>query len=170
LGYWAFSLVVLGVICIDLRNKISNVLLNPRVAFSAVCGIACLLLVVLWVRTRFTCDHIFGPLTSTWDVIIASRQGGISFRLVRYSLPDWTWDELSPEAFAHKIYPGILGLGLYLSPTKDDFVLRLPYWIFIVTTVAVATIPWIKWRFSLRTLLIATTLVAVVLWLAVAFR
>jgi hypothetical protein len=85
-------------------------------------------------------------------------------------LPDWTWDELSPEAFAHKIYPGILGLGLYLSPTKDDFVLRLPYWILIVTTVAVATIPWIKWRFSLRTLLIATTLVAVVLWLAVAFR
>jgi hypothetical protein len=45
--------------------------------------------------------------------------------------------------------------------------LRLPYWCLILISVAFAAVPWIHWRFSLRTLLIATTLIAVVLGLIV---
>ena len=48
-----------------------------------------------------------------------------------------------------------------------------PYWFWLLILTALAIAPWIrqlKWRFSLRTLLIATTLVAVVLGLVVAFR
>jgi hypothetical protein len=37
----------------------------------------------------------------------------------------------------------------------------IPYWSFLASVVVVASLPWLKWRFSLRTLLIATTLVAV---------
>jgi hypothetical protein len=36
-----------------------------------------------------------------------------------------------------------------------------PYWPFVATAATVSLIPWLRWRFSLRTLLIATTLVAV---------
>jgi hypothetical protein len=43
----------------------------------------------------------------------------------------------------------------------------MPIWFLIVLTSALATVPWIRWRFSLRTLLIATTLVAVVLGLII---
>jgi hypothetical protein len=45
-----------------------------------------------------------------------------------------------------------------------------PHWYFAITFAAIAALPWLAWlpyRFSLRTLLIATTLVAVVLGVAV---
>jgi hypothetical protein len=43
----------------------------------------------------------------------------------------------------------------------------IPDWLLIFISIAFAAAPWIRWRFSLRTLLIATTLVAVVLGLVV---
>ena len=44
------------------------------------------------------------------------------------------------------------------------------HWLPALLFAAVAAIPWLRWRFSLRTLLIATTLVAVVLGLIVWLR
>ena len=46
----------------------------------------------------------------------------------------------------------------------------LPYWVIVFSAAACASMPWLPWRFSLRTLLIATTLVAVVLGLIVWLR
>jgi hypothetical protein len=51
--------------------------------------------------------------------------------------------------------------------------ISLPHWVVAMASVAVATAPWLfhwRFRFSLRTLLIATTLIAVVLGAAVAIR
>jgi hypothetical protein len=45
--------------------------------------------------------------------------------------------------------------------------LVIPYWSLVLVTPLLAVAPWIRWRFSLRTVLIATTLVAVVLGLIV---
>jgi len=45
--------------------------------------------------------------------------------------------------------------------------MAMPYWLFIGLVVAAAFAPWYSRRYSLRTLLIATTLVAMVLRLAV---
>ena len=42
-----------------------------------------------------------------------------------------------------------------------------PYWVAAVSLIAAAVSPWVSTRFSVRTLLIATTLIAVVLGLAV---
>jgi hypothetical protein len=45
-----------------------------------------------------------------------------------------------------------------------------PYWFPVATVAMIAVLPWmreLKWQFSLRTLLIATTLIAVVMGLAV---
>jgi hypothetical protein len=50
-----------------------------------------------------------------------------------------------------------------------EFILAAPHWLLLLYTVTLGTIPWLHWRFSLRTLLIAMTLVAVVLGLIVAF-
>ena len=63
--------------------------------------------------------------------------------------------------------PSISRLLCLLSPIAAGFL--CPHW-FSLITVAIAALPWIRqlsWRFNLRTLLIATTLVAVVLGLAV---
>jgi hypothetical protein len=48
----------------------------------------------------------------------------------------------------------------------------MPTWVLIVATVTIGVIPWIHWskRFSLRTLLIAITAVAVVLGLVMWLR
>jgi hypothetical protein len=48
-----------------------------------------------------------------------------------------------------------------------NYLLMFPHWFLVLLSAAFATAPWIRWRFSLRTLLIATTLVAVVLGLIV---
>ena len=45
--------------------------------------------------------------------------------------------------------------------------MTMPIWGAVLLAAALAAAPWLRWRFSLRTLLIVTTLVAVVLGLAV---
>ena len=54
-------------------------------------------------------------------------------------------------------------------PSRSVVVASIPLWIPVVISGLIATTtltPWLTWHFSLRTLLIATTLVAVVLGLA----
>jgi hypothetical protein len=43
----------------------------------------------------------------------------------------------------------------------------VPHWFFVVAVATVAAVPWFRWRFSICTLLIAMTLVAVVLGVVV---
>jgi competence protein ComGC len=43
----------------------------------------------------------------------------------------------------------------------------VPMWFLVFSTATLATAPWLRWHFSLRTLLIATTLLALVLGLVV---
>jgi hypothetical protein len=57
-----------------------------------------------------------------------------------------------------------LGFQLHLGMNGDT---TAPHWFAMLTALAIAATPWLRWRFSLRTLLIATTLVAVVLGLIV---
>ena len=59
--------------------------------------------------------------------------------------------------------------GFYID--IDNAGIVAPYWFLVSVFATVGTLPWIhhlKWRYSLRTLLIGTTLVAVVLGLIVA--
>jgi hypothetical protein len=50
----------------------------------------------------------------------------------------------------------------------NTYVYVIPHWFSILAVTVLATVPWLRRRFSLRTLLIATTLIAVVLGLAVS--
>ena len=57
-------------------------------------------------------------------------------------------------------------LGFGMRWINSGLRLAIPHWFFLVVSFAFAIVPWVrqlKWRFSLRTLLIATTLVAVIL-------
>jgi hypothetical protein len=53
--------------------------------------------------------------------------------------------------------------GFYISHSALD----VPHWFLVLATIGLSALPWLRLRFSLRTLLIATTLVAVVLGLVV---
>ena len=144
-----------------------------RIAWSVVCGIACVLLVVLWVRSYYRHDHCLGPDFGGSFSGIGSLQGKISVvRALRTPLPNERWrfesEIIGDEdqwAATWSEYDIGLGFGVYNRPLAKALV--IPHWFSILFSATLAAIPWIrvKRRFSLRTLLIATTLVAVVLGL-----
>ena len=58
------------------------------------------------------------------------------------------------------------------APYPPTYRVNSPHWFLVMDAALLALLPWVRhlrWRFSLRTLLIATTLVAVVLGLIVYF-
>jgi hypothetical protein len=59
------------------------------------------------------------------------------------------------------------GVSIQRSPTGTKDAVCFSYWLLSVSTIILAALPWLRWRFTLRTLLIAMTLVAVVLGLIV---
>jgi hypothetical protein len=151
-----------------------------RIAWSVGCGIACLLLVVLWVSTYW------------WQSSIRIRMpgyrivGGISW--FGWSSFDYYWENPSTlddlrsfpmsEMLFHYIsdpQPNTAGRGWrwarYIDNQRAVTQLQVPCWFTTLVAAACAVTPWLPWqnRFSLRTLLIATTLVAVVLGLGVWF-
>jgi hypothetical protein len=159
-----------------------------RIAFSAFCCIACVLLIALWVRSCWRFDQFIQRISAADYVGYSSGKGRFVFGrtndpLIQAAFPQkWTrrgfpfseWDAAlnGPMAFFPATVPGPDKIEIIRLPqfsthpflTKPGTVYTevvMPYWLPIFSTVALAAIPWLRWRFSLRTLLIATTLIAV---------
>ena len=130
-----------------------------RIAFSAACLIACVLLIALWVRSYWWVDATnFSP-----DAIV-SVKGNICVDEMILMLRDPSNPSLTPIShfWGYSFATG--------GSIEGEAGLTIPYWILVLAIAALGLIagaPWINWHFSLRTLLIATTLVAVVLGLLV---
>jgi hypothetical protein len=135
------------------------------IAWSVACGIACVLLILLWVRSYWwfdTCD-----IASR--VELSSFYGTIGFDV---ALPpwsfkrDWHYGCESAETWFGKSDPRLqlAKRNLVGFSWISDRPGHVPHWALVVTTFVLKVAPWIlPRRFSLRTLLLATTLVAVVL-------
>ena len=150
-----------------------------RIAFSAGCGIGYLLLIALWVRSYSWNDISYCPLSATPRMLMVySFRGRATIAAVVWHKDEpgptgWGWESefvarfVPPEEEEEEEEPDplfeyhILKYGGYT---------RFLHWFAILIAGAASVAPWFRWRFSLRTLLIATTLVAVVLGLTVAFR
>ena len=78
---------------------------------------------------------------------------GTAWKMNSRRLGSDTWFSMIPK-FEYKL-------------TGNQSLLVVPYWPAILLSATLATLPWFPSRFSLRTMLIATTLVAVVLGLVV---
>jgi hypothetical protein len=132
-----------------------------RIAFSAGCGILCLLLIVHWVRS-FRLNEIVTKEVGGKVTTIGSGTGTAYFvRIVRRPvagmlLPPPGWRLISNTATP------VERSFMWTSSASLTFV-QLPYWCLIATCIGFAAVPWATWRFSLRTLLIVTTLTAVIL-------
>jgi hypothetical protein len=140
-----------------------------RIAVTALSLTACLLLVALWVRSYWRIDELIGTGSNTY-LKMSSERGRITY--------GWGWSPLSifnvDDLWREVSYPddqpipGILGFYYGPLPGGITFV-RFPYWFLVFVTAATAVSPWCTWRwsFGLRTLLIVTALVAMVLGLIV---
>ena len=119
-----------------------------RIAWSVAWAIVALLILALWVRSYVVYDHVVVHYPSGLEWFIAYSNKGV-YIVSTYGL-------LAP----HATFRGGL-LGEVGGVRRSAYHIRSRC--SVVCTVSIA--PWIHYRFSLRTLLIATTLVAVVLGL-----
>jgi hypothetical protein len=146
-----------------------------RIAWTVGCGILCVMLIVLWVRSYWWFDPIRlsypnGPSLqiTSWDGHISTRPTFRSNDIIERIPPSYLQnpiivkDEFGRTADARWIY-------VLRYPTDGFNEVYVPHWMLALLMGGLAVAPWIhrSKRFSLRTLLIATTLVAVALGLVV---
>ena len=133
-----------------------------RLAVTSLGAMACLLLVALWVRSYSHCDSFY-----VGQHRITSLAGKLHLD-GRFRRSDTTvvWETYG---FAWMEYSDRFSRGGVTSLRHRNSVV-VPDWLAIVLAMAFAAAPWIrwKWRFSLRTLLIAMAIVATVLGIIVA--
>jgi hypothetical protein len=143
-----------------------------QVVWSVWWGVAAVLLCVLWMRSFHTNTHdiISGKITGTQSVAVLSEWGKVSLGV--YNTQDYV---TGPYQLFHADDGSWAGGGtygrFYFGTTANSAKVLLPHYFLMLVTGIAAALPWLvrrwRWRFSLRTLLIATTLVAVVLGLVV---
>jgi hypothetical protein len=136
-----------------------------RIAWSVVCGIACVSLIALWVRSYWWCDIIEGPLTRSSGFRLASQSGDVSCSKYPGSKAEWAKRSIEMDVIRSRL--GWNPSGFYWSWELGP-IIQIPHWFLLGIIATLAVLPWRPCRFSLRTLLIATTLVASVLGLVVA--
>lgn len=136
-----------------------------RIAFSAVCLIACLLLFAWWVRsvrtvdflqwnrTRYgsgvavtsfhgRCEFMFASYNEVWT----GMKAGFTSKSMRNS--NWAWEKNS-----------LFGFGIYGSANGRLF-LSLPHWFLIFAIGFLAATPWLPTRLLLRTFVAIGTITA----------
>jgi hypothetical protein len=140
-----------------------------RIAWSVVWGIVCLLLLLLWERSLLSVDQIVAQISAHGFIGITIEPGALGIGISSESnVTPWTIISMPADQYIQltteyiESHPRIWG-HLHVKP--EAFI--LPFWFLILASMSLGTAPWLRWRYSLRTLLIAITLVAVVLGLAV---
>jgi len=150
-----------------------------RIAVTALGLMACVLLVALWVRSYSSMDQLTVQGEDI-HMFVATRPGLFSVEWAPRPTvePDeWGWtfgawpykplgDGTHDSQFVPIVLPGqpidrLPFNGDYFRMTnRADVAIFIPFWLLAASALAAALL-WMPRRFSLRTLLIATTLVAV---------
>ncbi len=133
-----------------------------RIISTVFCGIACVLLIALWVRS-----YSFSDATQHGSIV--SMAGKLYFH------QEFAYTQQPGELLpANWIPRKFFGLHTLVGPPGMQIVphgvgLAVSYWWLAWPTSLLVMLPWIPWstRFALRTLLVGTTLIAVVLGLIV---
>jgi hypothetical protein len=134
-----------------------------RIAWSVGIAILCVLLIALWVRSYWRLQ-ILEERTGLQAGQISSVKGRIAIAILdQRTTTTLGRSYLSVGAGDAADWRKGRVLGFAYYDDRSITALVAPHWLPAFLCSALAVIPWISrsWRFSLRTLLIATTLVAV---------
>jgi hypothetical protein len=149
-----------------------------RIAFSLTCSLACLALITLWVQSQQSVSGLAVRTSGTRSIDMWSLPGSFSIgigtvpansmarRWDRTTLPTEFWLQVGRQ-YELAPYSPIWGEFRY-----NDGYVRFPHWFAVLLAAALGVAPWLKWRrqFSLRTLLVATTIIAAILGAIVASK
>jgi hypothetical protein len=123
------------------------------------------------VRSYYHADVIWGVNRNNTAFTLASRSGGLAASMGRgkgdvLQIPDWGMESF-PTTYAPS--SGLLGFRFLRDVSTTAVV--VPYWFLAACSFALAALFAFKrsWRFSVRSILIATTLLAIALGLGVYF-
>jgi hypothetical protein len=131
-----------------------------RIAWSVAWGVACLLMIALWVRSYQWVDLVYVGDSHT----TISWRGNFYFHNVRLMYP------AGRQEFSHEygaivlasIWNGDQAVFIWRDPRAiEELNPHVAFWSLILLCVILGVACWMPWRFSLRTLLIVMTLVAV---------
>jgi len=147
-----------------------------RILWTVSCGLACVLLIALWVRSYWWCDIVYYRKASRALFLVRSDQGAVSYG--NWSVRLGTMQDLPAVGWTRRQWPHREGTKVASYPLfnrvfrwfdRTVFGHEIPNWFLLLLVGAAVGVPWIPWspHFSLRTLLIATTLIAAVLGFAV---
>jgi len=145
-----------------------------RVAWSVAWGVLAVLLIALWVRSYWNYYAVAYIDSSFGDVGVFFYRGSTGLELNRVSTPplgSW-WDFKSvPFSKDLPVEPGdraVDGMQTQFYRARHSTGVVLPIPLVALAAATLAALPRLSYRFSLRTILIATTLVAIALGLIVA--
>ena len=136
-----------------------------RIAWSVLAAFACICLIVFWVRSFRITDALIEyrngrahQLASARGELIDSAPHEATYS----SSTNRSW-KYAPRGLPEdwRVPANILGFR-FGAPNSS----MIPYWFVLLITAGIGIVPWMHWKFSLRTILIAVTAVAVLLGLA----
>ncbi len=146
-------------------------LMYLRIAVTALSLTACVFSIAMWVRSYTYEDRFVGPSRTSGMIFLTSKRGEFennwdskiksSDRLWHFS----TWPVRQSDR-----NPLSMVLG-YFHFSSSSVSIVVPYWAALLVTATLALLPWIRkieWRFSVRALLIAMSVVAFGLGIIVA--
>ena len=140
-----------------------------RITASAVCLIVCGLLIALWVRSQWQ-PMVYVINTDTRVICVLSLRHELLTETFNVNFPSRQKREIAKKLIEREAATlRKFGGSLKTSGTNawgfrwNKWNSVIPHWFPVILTVSLAAVPWIRWSFGLRTMLIATTLIAVVL-------
>jgi len=141
------------------------------IGWTALCAVIAVLLVVLWVRSYESSTYDWKQLSTNHGLETVTDTGHFTFRIADTSggftqLRPWRFS--SEEGSKHTFVGDETRPKFRIKLDGPTMVVDSPAFVTVLAMFSAAGLPWLPYRrFSLRTLLIATTLVAVVLGLIV---
>jgi hypothetical protein len=133
-----------------------------RIAWSVAWGVVAVLVCAAWVQSYLKYTSVEVLVTPAFRYSLHSVHGTLA-------LDRW-YRTFSASEFMPRYQESDMlrlatnaGLKIERSPAGGIDAARVSYWLLNLTVIVIAAIPWLPWssRFSLRTLLLATTLVAI---------
>ena len=145
-----------------------------RIAWSVWWGILCVLLVMLWVRSYWWVDGfaVLSP-NSIQNFTIASKQSQVMVQYLPDASPQRRWTIYRQRLSDFPGPPATSSLlGFAGDSTSLGWTIFIPHWFLVSLAASLAAFPLLRsrWHYSLRTLLISITLIAVGLGLVVIMR
>jgi hypothetical protein len=149
---------------------------NFRIVFSIGCGITFVLLILLWVRSYWWCDIAYYRPGPNAMFLVRSSEGKVSFgdwsrRVGTMGAPPSIGLSRRASYVGERADVDLSGFGkIFREFAYDRVGYQVPDWFLVILAAGLGSSFWLsrwKGRFSLRTLLIALTLVAALLGMMV---